>query len=99
MTSARKRQAVLLCGTSGHEALGITAATIEEHVDELAAATAATVVTAAIIQAFRLRVSEAVADAYVSLHRLGLEDGQIVALLGLPAETPHQVGTQAPEAA
>ena len=55
--------------------------------------------TAAIIQVFRSRVSEAVSDAYVALFHLGHDDAQIVALLGLPLETPHQADIQAPEAA
>ena len=52
-----------------------------------------------IIQVFRSRVAEAVAEAYSALFRLGLSDEQIVALLGLPSGTLHPADIPAMEAA
>lgn len=54
---------------------------------------------AAAIQEFETRVAEAVRDAYVTLFRLGLDDAQIVALLGLPASMARPARTQEPQAA
>ena len=55
--------------------------------------------TAAVIQDFEARVAEAVREAYLALFDLGLDDAQIVALLGLPASMARQARTRAQQAA
>lgn len=54
---------------------------------------------AAAIQEYEEKVAEAVREAYVTLHRLGLDDAQIVALLGLPAAMSRPARTQVSRAA
>lgn len=60
---------------------------------------AALALAAPIIDEFVRTVTRAVSDAYVALHRLGYEDAQIVALLGLLAETRSPAGTEEQAAA
>jgi hypothetical protein len=48
----------------------------------------------AVIQKFHDRVAAAVADAYVDLLALGLDDAQAVALLGLPPGVAYPMGIQ-----
>lgn len=51
------------------------------------------------VKRFELRVEWAVSDAYVELAALGLSDGQIVDLLGLPAGMRYPADKPVSEAA
>jgi hypothetical protein len=51
---------------------------------------------AAAVRRFADRVKWAVSDAYVELHDLGLDDAQIVVLLGLPTDTPSPADIPVP---